>query len=135
MAFSKNGSQYLASHLKKKNVTTGGRKLGNPELDLLTATLVLLLKEKTKKPHYRDIADFLNEQKITEDATEDSIKGSYDRSRKDLEKIAGNIRRNTLLMRLKIELLLKSKPQSTTSDFNENIPDWIFDIIYKSFPE
>jgi hypothetical protein len=70
---------YCCGALMKKVFHSGGRIMGNIALNILISLLVFESKQKTRTCDWLTIAEFLNEQRISNDITEDSVKKRYER--------------------------------------------------------
>lgn len=122
MAFSKKGSEYIASTLLKNEQRTGGRQIDDPNLIVMIMGLMALLELKTEKRKLSLIADFLSEQVLVGGdggKTTDFLRKLFERNYSNLEKLLKATNHVALIKGIRLWLRSHSLAADNTAELKE----------------
>lgn len=127
LASTKKGMAFISTSFSKSGLYTGGRHKARPALDMLVVDLVTTIKQRTTKPHYQLIADFLHEQKIIKGTDALSLRKKMTRVRDNPMSLAEALDAYPNIILLKLHLL------KLASGEEAEVPEWIQKVIAAAF--
>lgn len=127
LAFSEMGASIITEELLKKCFDTKGRPIKDPYLAFLITSLVLLSLQKTGKPQYGILSEFLYEQGIIKQHIEyHHFEKLYKRAMKSPEKLQ-RILTYPKIFKFMTEL------ESASPEDQKDLPDWLINMILTIF--